>query len=274
MLINELSRLTGVNGETIRDYRKAGLLNPVQNPYNKYYYYTERDIYYLFSIKRLRQINTPLADIRSFLIGTSDPVTLYQEQLEARKKEARRLAREIEIAENRLKNAIECKENAGKVILKYHDRRKYDLPVNETFRDHPDVYDQWLSNLDILPLSFHVKQEHLILQEDGTHDVEASLCFGCHEHKLKERGLSLTGQEYICPPGMYLSMIIKVPVTRNLIYSDIEPLLKYAEEHRMHFVSDMTGYLLQTTEDNGTYCNHVRIRARVEGNNDLIEEMK
>ena len=62
MKINTLARLSRVNAETIRMYRKKGLLFPTQGE-NGYYEYSADDLQALLFIRKLCGLNISLSTI-------------------------------------------------------------------------------------------------------------------------------------------------------------------------------------------------------------------
>ena len=71
MKVNELSKLTGVNIETIRSYREKGLLHP-EKLKNGYYDYGLGDYISLIYIRKYRGYSIGLNDISSFYSAKSN----------------------------------------------------------------------------------------------------------------------------------------------------------------------------------------------------------
>lgn len=71
----KISKLFGINKETLRYYSDIKLLKPKINPTNKYSEYTTEDIFLLSSILRARYIGTSIADIKK--IKESGDINVY-----------------------------------------------------------------------------------------------------------------------------------------------------------------------------------------------------
>lgn len=69
MNIKTVEQITGVSGQNIRFYEKAGLITPKRNPLNAYRKYEEEDIRRIKIIKMLRMLDMPLEQIRVVLDG-------------------------------------------------------------------------------------------------------------------------------------------------------------------------------------------------------------
>ncbi|WP_235215279.1 MerR family transcriptional regulator [Phaeacidiphilus oryzae] len=66
--IGEFSRITHLSIRTLRRYHEQGLLAPAQvDPATGYRYYTPAQVRPALTIRRLRELDLPLADLRSFL---------------------------------------------------------------------------------------------------------------------------------------------------------------------------------------------------------------
>jgi DNA-binding transcriptional MerR regulator len=70
--IGEFSRITHLSIRTLRRYHEQDLLVPAQvDPVTGYRYYTPAQVRPALTIKRLRELDLPLADLRSFLEAES-----------------------------------------------------------------------------------------------------------------------------------------------------------------------------------------------------------
>ena len=75
MKISDLSRATGVEGQTIRYYEKAGLLPPPARLANGYRSYGDQHLERLAFVRHCRALDMPLADVKrllDFLGGARD----------------------------------------------------------------------------------------------------------------------------------------------------------------------------------------------------------
>lgn len=70
MLINELSRETGISPHTIRYYEKYGLIKGVRKEHiktNNYFHYSEETIYKLELIRDAKRVGFSLAEIKKLI---------------------------------------------------------------------------------------------------------------------------------------------------------------------------------------------------------------
>ena len=70
MKVNELSKRTGINLETIRYYEKQGILPEPKRQANGYRSYNEESVTQLIFIKNCRRLGFSLEDIKQLIIIT------------------------------------------------------------------------------------------------------------------------------------------------------------------------------------------------------------
>ena len=121
MKINELSKLTGIHPETIRMYRKKGLLHP-QKLENGYYDYTAADYVSLAYIRKLRGYSFPIDEIAG----------LYQNQDSEHL--LSRFRKEKEIIQNKI-NELQIPELNGHTISVSAGASISDSEPHEGFED-------------------------------------------------------------------------------------------------------------------------------------------
>src|SRR5271166_4985238 len=74
LTVGEFSRITHLSVKTLRHYHQVGLLEPAQvNPDTGYRYYTVAQIPTVQVIRRLRDLEMPVADIRAVLAAPGAP---------------------------------------------------------------------------------------------------------------------------------------------------------------------------------------------------------
>lgn len=96
MKINELSKLTAINTETIRMYRNLGFLHP-EKLENGYYDYSMQDYASIIHLKKLRAFDFSLQDIHE-----SEHLDSLEEYLSRFKKVEIELHKEIESIQKKL----------------------------------------------------------------------------------------------------------------------------------------------------------------------------
>ena len=69
MRIQEVIQKTGLSRRTIYYYIDQNMITPRVNPANGYHDFSEKDIQKLFLIRKLREADLPLADIRSICLS-------------------------------------------------------------------------------------------------------------------------------------------------------------------------------------------------------------
>lgn len=73
MKISELSSTTQVSAKTIRYYESVGLLTPPTREANGYRYYAMRDVETLIFIRRCRELNIAIDDIKHLVEVKQNP---------------------------------------------------------------------------------------------------------------------------------------------------------------------------------------------------------
>lgn len=70
--IGELSKIFGLTGEALRYYEKNGILSPQRDSTNRYRYYSSQDVQKIGTIKKLRNADYSLQDIKQLFEGITD----------------------------------------------------------------------------------------------------------------------------------------------------------------------------------------------------------
>ena len=74
LTVGEFSRITHLSVKTLRHYHQVGLLEPAQvNPDTGYRYYTVAQIPTVQVIRRLRDLEMPVADVKAVLAAPDAP---------------------------------------------------------------------------------------------------------------------------------------------------------------------------------------------------------
>lgn len=259
LLVNELSKLTGTKIETIRSYRKQGLLHPVQNESNGYYYYTDQDIFKLFQIRRMRMTNMPIEAVRTSTIDNDNPVQVLQETLDDKLNQLEILQRDIDVLKRRIADVSACMTDTGVAQVTYFERDKYDIPMIPTLREDEKTYQAWMNNLVFAPISLHTNKRHIV-QNGSDEKLPYTICLGTYEDFLEKFHFPLPEKYYVIPKGLYLTLIVKQKYNEPITYKQLSPLADYAAEHHYVFTTDTTAYLIQSLVENDITYNYYRIR--------------
>lgn len=73
MKISELATRVDITAKTIRYYEQVGLLTPPQRAENGYRYYQEKDVETLIFIRRCRELNIAIDEIKQLVDVQNDP---------------------------------------------------------------------------------------------------------------------------------------------------------------------------------------------------------
>lgn len=119
LFIKDICRITGLNSSTIRYYDKQGLLGKVERGANNYRVFDDRDVEKLLFIKKARDLNFELDEIKNILDLKDHGIppcnyvsSKIEEKISFVKSEIRRLEKEKITLEKRLSDAkkiIGCK---------------------------------------------------------------------------------------------------------------------------------------------------------------------
>ena len=261
MQIHELSMLTGINPETIRSYRLKGLIHPVQKD-NGYYDYTVACLIELTYIRKMREYEIPLYKIQKIYEET-DVSQIY----DVLDEEIRDIQLQIKSLNNRLRFLEFEKSHIEESTVAFQQK----VSVMESVDDKIDYYD--LSDVAQLQPSsdFYLSQTAVICIsreilncpiEDRIIPIKAGI--GTYRFMLEERNIPVTKDAAIIPNGKHLSMMIAVTDLEHMNLMQIAPMMQYAKDHHLTFLSDTTGYIARVEVRDGKPLYHFRIRACIE----------
>ena len=262
MTIHELEKLTHVKAETIRSYRKQGLLHPQINLKNGYYDYAPSQIQELLFIRKLRGIGLSLDtiaytfahnDLSGIIEKNKNELARLDEQIGQLKQQRRTLAMAIPMLEsfqnNRQGPSIE-EFTQGRIDA--YDFDSWEDPVLTAWMEHIELFTQtlWISGsaftCEQLPAQIPVK-----------------VGFGTFTPIIEEYRLPVPEQAVHSPAGRYAAGEV---VLRGLEYIDreqLEPMRALIREHSIRSVSDTTGFLFRIEQDGDTQKFTFRIRVGV-----------
>lgn len=263
MTIHELEKLTHVKAETIRSYRKQGLLHPQINPKNGYYDYSPYQIQELLFIRKLRGIGLSLDTIdytfthnnlSGIIEKDKNELARLDEQIEQLQNQRRTLAMAIPMLES-FQNNIQGPsiEEFTQGRIDGYDFDSWEDPVLMSWMEHIELFTQtlWISG------SFFTSPE-LPAQ------IPVKVGFGTFTPLFNEYHLPVPEQAVHCPAGRYATGEV---VLRDLEYIDrdqLEPMRELLRRQSIRKVSDTTGFLFRIEQDGNAQKFTFRIRARVE----------
>jgi DNA-binding transcriptional MerR regulator len=265
MQINKLSKLSGVNPETIRVYRKRNLLRPKKLD-NGYYEYSPADYISLLYIRKLRGYSIGLEDI-STLYDTEDPDKI----LKIIEKEQNYLSEQIA----RLQEEQRYLELERIHITESFHTGFAGVQVMQSIDEKIDLYEPSFSSEELL--SFVQKYAHKMTptlrvrkeilngsMEDRRIPVEMG--FGTYRYVINEANAAMPKNYLSIPNGIHISQMIRTSDLYSLQLSQLFPMMECARKNNTPFISDTTGYLMHIEQKDGIFYYHFRIRACIEKN--------
>lgn len=115
MNINEISQLSGINQKTIRYYEEVGVLPEAQRNTNGYRKYSARDLERMVFIRRCRELQIPLKDLKllvSIQANEQDSCAAIDQIIEQQRVNVRLKIQELELLEKTLsKLAHSCQSD-------------------------------------------------------------------------------------------------------------------------------------------------------------------
>ncbi|WP_125721929.1 MerR family transcriptional regulator [Pseudoalteromonas rubra] len=111
MKISELATKSQINAKTIRYYEQVGLLKAPQRASNGYRHYQPSDVDTLIFIRRCRELNIPLDDIKRLVEVQADPnasCAVVDKIIAEQLAQVQRAQRELALLEQSLQTLASC----------------------------------------------------------------------------------------------------------------------------------------------------------------------
>ncbi len=108
--VKEIAVLANVTPDAVRHYVKIGLLQPRQNPENRYREFSEKDLRYLRFIRRAKHLGFTLAEIKEIIRHSQDgqsPCPVVRQIIADRIIENRERLLELLDLQERMERALE-----------------------------------------------------------------------------------------------------------------------------------------------------------------------
>ena len=261
MLVNKLSKLTGINIETIRLYRNKGLLKPKKNPKNGYYHYSDKDVFVLNHIQLLRMQNISLNDI--YNIFQSSNTIEIQNHLDSQINE---IIKEIDQLNKKLNTLLttysHIKETPQykKVDLIHINDKKYDYYEKKQIKN--------IKNLcinSLIPFSIAISFDATILNDDLNNSlIPIETGIGIYNKDFKNANIINIPPNYtIIPSGNYIITLIKLKNLKNIDTNQLLPIKEYAKKHQLLFTGVTTSFITHIDYCKDKPVFHLRLRAQV-----------
>lgn len=267
MQIHELAALSGCNPETIRMYRSKGLLMPARNKSNGYYEYSVEDLTILLYIRRLRKNHLSLPSI-STLFNTHSVEGLlqdYQEEIASLQQEIAALQEQLYLLNMMADHLKSCLDTEQRVSMLHVADARYDLYQFE--RQKKADEQQWLDRLMLHTTALRITGDPAALGQSPCIPCQAGI--GTYETVIRKYDLSIPEHAVCCPPGLYLTRLIRLNSLDCIPAEQVLPLKDFAEAHRLRLTGDSTAFLLRVAYIKGRPEFWFRLRIRAENKEPL-----
>jgi DNA-binding transcriptional MerR regulator len=270
MKINELAKITQVNPETIRMYRKMGFLDPRHLP-NGYYDYSITDFSGLVYLRKMRSYGMSLEDIRNYE-NSSDPTQMIQ-QLEEEEKtihkqllQLKEMQRFLELEKRHVLESVQVGRESVQLMQSVDEKLDY---YGE--EDIMQALKQLDSDLFYMTTTSTIRISKEILNgevKDQIIPIEAGI--GMYRYMIRRKHMQAPEHASIVPNGVCISQIISLRSCEEMNLLQLAPMIEYAKTIHKPFLSDTTGYLARIRHDDKGTILDFRIRACIE-ENDIVD---
>ncbi|MCR5089508.1 MAG: MerR family transcriptional regulator [Oscillospiraceae bacterium] len=261
MKINELSKITHVNPETIRMYRNKGLLFPAQSA-NGYYEYSGSDLQDLLFIRKLRGMNLSLdtvadtyeqRNVDEVIDGFRQDLCDLEEQIAHLQKRQAMLRMHVDFYEAYRENTH------GVAEVEIPDDR-YDLFFDPQHIS-PEL-DVWLEHIALFTQGLYIP-EGLLQQEPLPDFIPVKHTIGSFSPILEENRFPVPENAIFTPKGRYLTAkAILRAGEAGLDARQLRPFKEYAAANGCRLLGNTTAFLfrIDRTEKTARYIYRLRIR--------------
>jgi DNA-binding transcriptional MerR regulator len=266
MKINELAKMTQINAETIRMYRKMGFLHPEQQT-NGYYEYSIADFSSLVYLRKMREYGMSLTDISNYE-NSAKPTDLVQmlEEEEKTIKQQMEVLKErqrfIRFEKRHVIESIETGEESVQVMQSIDDKLDYygeDVIMNAL--QQLDARSIYLTTTSCLRIDREVLNGKI---ED--HEIRMEAGIGLYRFMIERKHLTVPEHAVIVPNGICISQMVSLRNCEKINILQLAPMMAYAKKNHHTFLSDTTGYLARIRHDEQGVIFDFRIRACIEKN--------
>lgn len=273
MKINELSKLTAINTETIRMYRNLGFLHP-EKLENGYYDYSMQDYASIIHLKKLRAFDFSLQDIHE-----SEHLDSLEEYLSRFKKVEIELHKEIESIQKKIDFIHFEMEHVLSTISTYDAN----VSLNQSVDTKIDIYPPFKKNQLVDPTTYSnyflyttipIFISKDILNGDIKDEIiETNVGIGTYLSIYQKMHVEIPDNAITIPNGLCITQIVYMKDLTHINILDIAPMMNYAKKLNKKFISDTTGYLVGVTYEDKDPVYIMRIRACIE-TNDVISSTR
>ena len=273
MKINELSKLTAINTETIRMYRNLGFLHP-EKLENGYYDYSMQDYASIIHLKKLRAFDFSLQDIH-----VSEHLDSLEEYLSRFKKVEIELHKEIESIQKKIDFIHFEMEHVLSTISTYDAN----VSLNQSVDTKIDIYPPFKKNQLVDPTTysnyFLYTTTPIFISKDILNGdikdeiIETNVGIGTYLSIYQKMHVEIPDNAITIPNGLCITQIVYMKDLTHINILDIAPMINYAKKLNKKFISDTTGYLVGVTYEDKDPVYIMRIRACIE-TNDVVSSTR
>lgn len=273
MKINELSKLTAINTETIRMYRNLGFLHP-EKLENGYYDYSMQDYASIIHLKKLRAFDFSLQDIHE-----SEHLDSLEEYLSRFKKVEIELHKEIESIQKK----IDFIHFEMEHILSTMSTYDANVSLNQSVDTKIDIYPPFETNQLVDPTTysnyFLYTTTSIFISKDILNGdikdeiIETNVGIGTYLSIYQKMHVEIPDNAITIPNGLCITQIVYMKDLTHINILDIAPMINYAKKLNKKFISDTTGYLVGVTYEDKDPVYIMRIRACIE-TNDVVSNTR
>ena len=273
MKINELSKLTAINTETIRMYRNLGFLHP-EKLENGYYDYSMQDYASIIHLKKLRAFDFSLQDIHE-----SEHLDSLEEYLSRFKKVEIELHKEIESIQKKIDFIHFEMEHVLSTMSTYDAN----VSLNQSVDTKIDIYPPFKKNQLVDPTTysnyFLYTTTPIFISKDILNGdikdeiIETNVGIGTYLSIYQKMHVEIPDNAITIPNGLCITQIVYMKDLTHINILDIAPMINYAKKLNKKFISDTTGYLVGVTYEDKDPVYIMRIRACIE-TNDVISSTR
>lgn len=273
MKINELSKLTSINTETIRMYRNLGFLHP-EKLENGYYDYSMQDYASIIHLKKLRAFDFSLQDIHE-----SEHLDSLEEYLSRFKKVEIELHKEIESIQKKIDFIHFEMEHVLSTISTYDAN----VSLNQSVDTKIDIYPPFKKNQLVDPTTysnyFLYTTTPIFISKDILNGdikdeiIETNVGIGTYLSIYQKMHVEIPDNAITIPNGLCITQIVYMKDLTHINILDIAPMINYAKKLNKKFISDTTGYLVGVTYEDKDPVYIMRIRACIE-TNDVVSSTR
>ena len=273
MKINELSKLTSINTETIRMYRNLGFLHPKKLE-NGYYDYSMQDYASIIHLKKLRAFDFSLQDIHE-----SEHLDSLEEYLSRFKEVEIELHKEIESIQKKIDFIHFEMEHVLSTMSTYDAN----VSLNQSVDTKIDIYPPFETNQLVDPTTysnyFLYTTTPIFISKDILNGdikdeiIETKVGIVTYLSIYQKMHVEIPDNAITIPNGLCITQIVYMKDLTHINILDIAPMMNYAKKLNKKFISDTTGYLVGVTYEDKDPVYIMRIRACIE-TNDVVSSTR